>query len=97
MKSISEIKRIIQRHKDDLQEKYGVESIGIFGSYVRGDQSEDSDVDVLVELKKPIGFFKFLDLEKYLENITGLNVDLVTKKALKPTIGKYILKELVAI
>lgn len=97
MKSISEIRETIQRHKEDLQEKYGVKAIGIFGSYVRGDQTEGSDVDILVELEKPIGFFRFLELEEYLEKITGLNVDLVTKKALKPTIGKYILEELVAI
>ncbi len=97
MTSVIEIREIIKRHKEDLQEKYGVRSIGIFGSYVRGDQTEGSDVDILVELEKPVGFFRFLELEEYLEKITGLNVDLVTKKALKPTIGKYILEELVAI
>jgi len=97
MQSINEIKEIIQEHKKDLRDKYGVEMIGIFGSYVRGEQAEDSDIDVLVELENPIGFFRFLELEEHLEKITGLKVDLVTKKALKPVMGKYILDELVAI
>lgn len=97
MNSINEIKEILQSHKKNLQDTYGIRTIGIFGSYVRGEQTEGSDIDVLVELEKPIGFFKFLELEEHLGKITGLKVDLVTKKALKPMIGKYILNELVAI
>ncbi len=97
MRSINEIKESIRSHKKNLQDTYGVRTIGIFGSYVRGEQTEGSDIDVLVELEKPIGFFKFLELEEKLEEITGLKVYLVTKKALKPVIGKYILNELVAI
>ncbi len=97
MESLEEIKKKIQKHKKELVKNYGVKEIGIFGSYVRGEQAENSDVDVLVELEKPIGFFKFLELEEYLVKIIGLKVDLVTKKALKPTIGKYILEELVSV
>ena len=54
-------------------------------------------MDILVEFEKPVGFFKFLELEEYLEKLLDLKVDLVTKKALKPTIGRYILDELVTI
>lgn len=97
MDSITIIKELIQKHKKDLRERYSVKTMGIFGSYARGDQSGKSDIDVLVEFDKPIGFFKFLELEEYLGEITGLKVDLVTKKALKPVIGKYILEDLVAI
>ncbi len=97
MESLEEIKKKIQKHKKELVKNYGVREIGIFGSYVRGEQAENSDVDVLVELEKPIGFFKFLELEEHLVKIIGLKVDLVTKKALKPTIGKYILEELVSV
>ena len=61
-----------------------MKNIGLFGSYVRGEQSNQSDLDVLVELERPIGFFKFLGLEEYLECLLGLKVDLVTRKALKP-------------
>ena len=96
-KSLDEIKEIIEKHKEELKEKYGVKEIGIFGSFVRGEAKEDSDVDILVEFEKPIGFFKFLELEEYLSNLIGKKVDLVSKKALKPHIGKYILEEVVTV
>ena len=64
---------------------------------MRGEAKEDSDVDILVEFEKSIGFFKFLELEKYLSNSIGRKVDLVSKKAFKPHIGKYILKEVVTV
>ena len=96
-KSFDEIKKIIKKHKDELKEKYSVKEIGIFGSFVRGEAKEDSDVDILVEFEKPIGFFKFLELEEYLSNLIGREVDLVCKKALKPHIGKHILEEVVTI
>ena len=96
-KSIEEIKKIIQQHKKEMKEKYGVKEIGIFGSLVRGEMKEESDVDILVEFEKPIGFFKFLELEEYLSNLIGRKVDLVSKKALKPHIGKYILEEVITV
>ncbi len=92
-KSLDEIKRIIEKNKEELKDKYGVKEIGIFGSVVRGEATKDSDVDILVEFEKPIGLFKFLELEEYLSNLIGKKVDLVSKKALKPYIAKYILKE----
>ena len=94
-KSFNEIKEIIKKHKKEIKEKYGVKEIGIFGSFVRGEAKEDSDVDILVEFEKPIGFFKFLELEEYLSNLIGRKVDLVSKKALKPHIGKHILEEVI--
>jgi len=97
MKTIEEIKNKLERQKSLLKEKYKVENIGIFGSYVRGEQRKDGDVDILVEFYEPIGFFTFLDLEEYLTELLGIKVDLVSKKALKPRIGKYILKEVVTV
>lgn len=94
MKSLEEIKRLIQKHKDEVREKYGVKEIGIFGSYAQGEQCETSDLDILIELEKPMGFVRFLKLEKNLSDITGIKVDLVTKNALKPYIGQRILKEI---
>lgn len=96
-KSLDEIKEIIEKHRDELREQYGVKEIGIFGSFVRGEAKDESDVDVLVAFEKPIGFFKFLELEEYLSNLIDIKVDLVSKKALKPHIGKYILKEVVTV
>ncbi|MHA1607671.1 MAG: nucleotidyltransferase family protein [Candidatus Freyarchaeota archaeon] len=97
MEKLDEIRKIIGEHKEELREQYGVKEIGIFGSFVRGEAREDSDVDVLVEFEKPIGFFRFLELEEYLGSLIGRKVDLVSKKALKPHIGKHILEEVIII
>lgn len=93
MKNIKEIEIIIQKHKKELEEKFGLRKIGIFGSYVRGDQVQDSDIDLLVEIERPMGFIKFIKLENHLSQILDSKVDIVTKKALKPYIGRRILQE----
>jgi len=82
MKTIEEIKRILAEHKAEIREKYGVIIVGIFGSYTRGEQRETSDVDIIVELERPIGL-KFYELWDYLENILGIKVDVLTLSALK--------------
>ncbi len=94
---LDEIKEILTKHKSELRERFRVKEIGIFGSYVRGEQRKKSDADILVEFEEPIGLFKFLELEEYLEGLLNVKVDLVSKKALKPRIGQYILKEVVFI
>jgi hypothetical protein len=93
MKTFEEIKEVLQRHKDEFREQYGLKEIGIFGSFVRGEQDEKSDLDILIELEKPIGFVRFMRLENVLSQLLGVRVELVTKKALKPHIGKRILQE----
>jgi predicted nucleotidyltransferase len=93
-KSIEEIKRIINRHKRELEEKFKVKRIGIFGSYVRNEQNETSDIDILVELKEPIGFL-FIHLADFLEEILQLKVDLITPEAIKPNRQKYIMEEII--
>lgn len=95
MKKFEEIKGIIKEKKSVLSENFHVKEIGIFGSSVRGEDTERSDIDILVEFQRPIGFFKFLELEEYLEEIIERKIDLVSKKALKPRIGKYILEEVI--
>lgn len=95
MKTLDEIKELIQRHKDQLREQYHLKEIGVFGSYVRGSQREDSDLDILIEFEKPVGFVKFLRLENKLSELLGVKVEMVTKKALKPFIGKRILQEVI--
>ncbi len=86
---------ILRRHEDVIKQKYHVKKIGVFGSYVRSEQKKSSDIDILVEFKKTPDFFEFLKLEEYLGSILGIKVDLVTKDALKPYIGKHILEEVV--
>jgi predicted nucleotidyltransferase len=97
MHDIEEIKRILARHKGELRENFKVKTVGVFGSYVRGEQKKKSDVDVLVEFEEPVGLFEFMDLEAYLTELLGVKVDLVSKKALKPHIGQHILEEVIII
>jgi len=91
--SIEEIKKIIGRHKTGLVDKYHISQIGVFGSYVRNEQKPGSDVDVLVDFSTPISLFEFIDMEEELSNLLKNKVDLVSRKALKPFIGRYILEE----
>jgi predicted nucleotidyltransferase len=99
MQDVEEIKRTLSQRKAELKKKFRVKTIGVFGSYVRGEQKRGSDVDVLVEFEDDaeIGFFKFLDLEEFLSKKLGVKVDLVMKDALKPYIGKRILEEVVMV
>jgi predicted nucleotidyltransferase len=97
MSAMEEIKRELEAHLEWLKEEYHVGSLGVFGSYVHGEQTKKSDVDILVEFERPIGLFKFLELEEYLGKILKRKVDLVSKKALKPRIGKHILAETIYI
>jgi len=82
MKTLEEIKRILAEHKSEIREKYGIVIVGIFGSYARGEQKETSDIDIIVELDRPIGldFYEFWD---YIENLFGTKVDVLTLSALK--------------
>lgn len=97
MKKVEEIKKTINGHKPFLKKKFKVKEIGIFGSYVKGEQKKKSDLDVLVEFKGAISLFEFMDMEEFLGQILGVKVDLVSKKALKPRIGKHILEEVIYI
>ena len=99
MKTVAELKPILQAQKPYLAEKYGVTEIGIFGSYVRGEQRLDSDLDILIELERPprISLIGLVELELYLSELLGVKVDLAIKKNLKPRIGKHILQEVVAL
>lgn len=95
MKKLEEIKNILSDHKDELKEKYGVNEIGIFGSYIQDMQKMTSDVDILVEFQKTIDLLTFVHIKNYLSELLNVNVDLVMKKALKPNIGQRILKKVV--
>ena len=93
MKKLEELKGIIKQNKQELKEKFNVKSIAIFGSYVRGEQNEESDVDIRVEFSEPVGFL-FFHLANFLEKILGANVDLITPDAIKPNRQKYIMEDL---
>jgi len=81
----------------DIQKRYGLRSMAIFGSRIRGDAKPDSDLDILVEFENPPGLFRFQELEEELAHYTGLKVDLVMKSALKQRLGTRILSEAVPV
>ncbi len=81
-----------------LCERYGVERLALFGSFARGEPTRRSDLDVLVEFDdRPLTLLQFISLEGELSDLLGLKVDLVEKQALKPRIGRRILKELIPV
>ncbi|KKW10877.1 MAG: polymerase beta domain protein region protein [Parcubacteria group bacterium GW2011_GWA2_49_9] len=94
------IKRKIAENKEYLLKTYGVEEIGVFGSFARGDQNAESDIDVAIEInhdKVAVGLFEFSRMRFYLEDLLGRKVDLVTKNGIKPLIKDRILSQLVII
>ena len=93
MKNFEKIRKILEENRNILEKRFKVKEIGIFGSYLKKNQKDESDLDILVEFHEPVGFFKFLELEEHLEHLLGVKVDLVSRKALKPKIGKHILEE----
>lgn len=99
MRDVEEIKRKLEELKPSLKMRFKVKSIGIFGSYVRGEEKEGSDLDVLVEFEESasLSLLDFIRLENYLSEELGVRVDLVEKTTLKPRIGKHILEEVVGI
>ena len=97
MNELDKIKQILRYHKLTLHKRFKIKKLGIFGSYVRGEQKKNSDVDILVEFRQDPGFFDYLKMENHLSYILKKPVDLVMKGSLKPTIGKYIMNEVVYI
>jgi len=84
---------ILRERLPELRRDYSVTYLGLFGSYVRGEQRKRSDVDLLVEFEVTPGLFRYIELEQHLTSLVGRKVDLVMKNALKPTIGIFILRE----
>lgn len=93
MKTVKEIREIIQQKKPQLQKKFKVKDIALFGSYARGENTRESDVDIMVTFQRPVGF-EFFHLAEFLEEILGVKVDLVTRDGIKPNRWKYIKQDL---
>lgn len=90
----NDILRTLQRNKESLYSKYPIKSLAIFGSVAREEDSDESDVDVLVEFSDNIGI-RFIDLAEEIESLLNRRVDLVSKKAVKPKYYKSIKQELI--
>jgi hypothetical protein len=93
--NLDDIKRLLKEHKKEVRRKYRVIEIGVFGSYVRGEQKERSDIDILVSFSGIPDVFKYIELEEYLKRLLRRRVDLVRKEAIRPELKKRILKEAV--
>jgi hypothetical protein len=97
MPTMEEIKKIINEHRQELREKHKITEIGIFGSYVRGEQKKRSDVDILVVFDEPISLLDLVGAENYISDLIGMKVDLVPKKDVRPELKDIILNEVVYI
>ncbi len=95
--NLAQLTQILHQQFALLVDQYQVESLGVFGSYVRDEQSSNSDLDLLVTFHEPPSLLRFIELENYLSDLLGVKVDLVMKDALKPRIGERILDEVVTV
>jgi len=96
-RSFDGIRQDLRTHLPELRDRYGVTYLGIFGSYVRGEQKKTSDVDILVEFDRPGTLLDFIHLQNDLEDRLGVRVDLVEKSGLKSAIKPYVLAEVVPV
>jgi hypothetical protein len=97
MKSVEEIRTIIGQHGDAIAQRYGVSIVGIFGSYVRGEQRAESDIDLLAEILRPVSLLELVGAEIYLSEVLGLKVDLVPKRDVRKELLESILVEAITV
>lgn len=97
MTTLKKIKKILSEHKEELSKKYKIKEMGIFGSYVRGEQKKRSDIDILVEFEEVPDLLTFIEIERYLEGILAVKVDLVRKPSIRPELKDTILSEVIQI
>jgi hypothetical protein len=95
--SLEEIRTILRGHLPELRLQYGVRSLGIFGSYTRGDEKIRSDLDILVEFERIGTLLEYIKLEDSLTDLLGVKVDLVDRSTLKPGIRARILREAIPV
>jgi len=94
MKTLEDIKQLLMNHKSEIKERFGVKNLYIFGSYVRGEQTPESDIDILVEFEKGKKTFRnYMGLKFYLEELFEKKVDLVIKEAVRKELKKNIYGE----
>jgi predicted nucleotidyltransferase len=97
MKTLEEIKRILKENEDLIAKEFKARIIGIFGSYARREQREESDVDILVSFSEGATLLDFIGLADFLEQKLGVKVDIISERAVKPELRERILKEVITI
>jgi predicted nucleotidyltransferase len=97
MKKVEEIKKRLAALKPSLQKRYGITDIGIFGSYARGEERPDSDLDVYVDYAEIPSLLDIVDLELFLNEELKVKTDVVPRECIRPELKKYILPEVVKI
>jgi predicted nucleotidyltransferase len=92
--SLAQFSQQIRAALPELRERYGVQELWLFGSYVRAEQDAGSDLDILVSFDNPhLSLLEFIQLEQELSELLGVKVDLVEKETLKPGVGENVLQE----
>lgn len=89
--------QLLKQKNAEMERKFGVKSLLLFGSVARGEATAASDVDLLVEFNRPVGYFGLFALQDYLETLLGCRVDLGTPDSLKPYIRERVMGELIRV
>lgn len=97
VKNVEEATAVLKEHKDEVVQKYRVSELGIFGSFVRGEQRKRSDIDILVEFDEEDipSLIKLIEMERYLQRLLRKKVDVVMKSGIRPELKDDILKEVI--
>ena len=93
MTKIEKIKKILAEYKPALSKEFKVKEIGLFGSYLRGKERPNSDLDILVTFSQPVSLLDLVKLENYLTSLTGIKVDVVPKEDIRPELQEKILAQ----
>lgn len=97
MKDLDRIREILKENEDVIAKEFKAEIVGIFGSYARGEQKKESDVDIVVRFREGASLFDLVGLADFLEEKLGIKVDVVSERAIRPELKDHILKDLVAV
>ena len=97
MKNLDRIREILKENEDVIAREFKAEIVGIFGSYARGEQKKESDVDIIARFREGASLFDLVGLADFLEEKLGIKVDVVSERAIRPELKDHILKDLVAV
>jgi hypothetical protein len=97
MKTVEQIRTAIRQHQEVLVERYGIKVVGLFGSYARREHRKRSDLDLLVDIVRPISLLELIGAELYLSEVLGVKVDLIPKRDVREELRETIFREVLSI